>query len=156
MRKFSAKVVPRILADDQKQRRLHNSSNLLHNAQMFDIVIPGDETWCFQYDPKTRWQRKQSKTQSSTRPRKDTHVSLAAQDHTCVFLRSEGIVHYEFIAQGRTVNLQYYFEVMTRLRESIRRKRPELRPDNWVHQKDNASAYDALRDGDFLAKRSII
>jgi len=50
MRKTSAKMVPRILTHDQKQRRLHISSDLLHNAEMFDRVITGDETWCFQYD----------------------------------------------------------------------------------------------------------
>jgi hypothetical protein len=37
MRKFSAKTVPRILTNYQNQRRLHISSDLLHNAEMFDI-----------------------------------------------------------------------------------------------------------------------
>jgi len=44
MRKISAKMVPRILIHDQKQRRLHISSDLLRNAEMFDRVIAGDET----------------------------------------------------------------------------------------------------------------
>jgi len=54
MRKISAKMVPRILTYDQKQRRFHISSDLLCNAEMFDRVITGDETWSFQYDPKTK------------------------------------------------------------------------------------------------------
>ena len=53
MRKMSTKTVPRILTHDQKHR-LHISSDLLHNAEMFDRVITGDETWCFQYDPGTK------------------------------------------------------------------------------------------------------
>jgi hypothetical protein len=44
MRKVSAKIVPQILTDDQKQRRLHISSELSHNAEMFDGFITGDET----------------------------------------------------------------------------------------------------------------
>jgi len=44
MRNISAKMVPRILIHDQKQSWLH----LLRNAEMFDKVITGDETWCFQ------------------------------------------------------------------------------------------------------------
>jgi AraC-like DNA-binding protein len=48
MRKLSAKMVPRMLTDDLKQRRLHISSDLLHNVEMFDRIISGDETWCFQ------------------------------------------------------------------------------------------------------------
>jgi len=51
MRKISAKMVPRILTHDQNKRRLHISSDLLRNAEMFDRVVTGDETWCFQYDP---------------------------------------------------------------------------------------------------------
>jgi len=43
----------------------------------------------------------------------------------CFFDR-KGIVQYEFIAQGQTANQQCYLEVLTRLRESIRRKRPPL------------------------------
>ena len=54
IRKISAKMVPRILTHDQKQLRLHISSDLLSNADMFDRVITGGETWCFQYNPETK------------------------------------------------------------------------------------------------------
>jgi hypothetical protein len=49
-------MVLRILTDDQKQRRLPILSDLLRNAEMFDRVITGDETWCFEYDPDTKRQ----------------------------------------------------------------------------------------------------
>ena len=49
MRKISTKMVPRILTLDQKQHWLHISY-----AEMFDMVITGDEMWCFQYDPETK------------------------------------------------------------------------------------------------------
>jgi len=71
------------------------------------------------------------------------------------FFHHKGIVHYEFIAQGQTVNQQYYLEVLTRLRESVRRKRPGLWPDKWILHHDNAPAHDALRFREFLAKNSI-
>jgi hypothetical protein len=54
VKEISAKMVPRISTHDQKQRRLHILSDLLRNAEMFDRVITGDETWCFQYDPETK------------------------------------------------------------------------------------------------------
>jgi hypothetical protein len=37
-------MVPRILTHDQKKRRLHISSDLLRNAEVFYRVITGDET----------------------------------------------------------------------------------------------------------------
>jgi hypothetical protein len=88
MRKFFAKMVPRILTYDQKQRRFHVSSDLLRKAEMFNRVITGDETCCFQYDPDTQRQSMQWKRQTSVE--KSTHVSVAGQDHACVFLRSQG------------------------------------------------------------------
>jgi len=86
MRKFSTKMVPPNLTHDQEQRRLHILSDLLRNADMFDRVITGDETWCFQYDPETKRQSMQWKKQNSPRPEKNTHVSFAGQEHACVFL----------------------------------------------------------------------
>ena len=78
MRKISTKMVPRILIHDQKQRRrLHISSDILSNAEMFDRVITGGETWCFQYDTETKRQSIQWKTQNSPRPKKNAHVSVA-------------------------------------------------------------------------------
>jgi hypothetical protein len=58
MRKFSPKMVPRILSDDQKRRRLGVCSDLsrqLADANNFlDRVIAIDESLCFQCDPETK------------------------------------------------------------------------------------------------------
>jgi hypothetical protein len=142
MRKISAKMVPRMSIDEWK-RRLHILSDLLHNAETFGRVITGDETWCFQYDPETKHQSTQWKTQNSCRLKK-------------CFFDHKGTVHCKFIAQGQTVNQQCYFEVLTRLWESVRRKRPELWPDKWILYHDNAPAHDALRFCEFLALKFII
>ena len=61
------------------------------------------------------------------------------------FFDQKGIVHYEFIAKGQMVNQQCYMEVLTRLRESVRKKRPRLWPDKWILHHDDAPAHDGLR-----------
>jgi hypothetical protein len=71
------------------------------------------------------------------------------------FFDHKGIVHYEFIAKEHTVNQQCYLEVLSRLQESVRRKRTELWPSEWILRHDSAPAYDALRVHDFLPKKSI-
>jgi hypothetical protein len=63
LRKISAEMVPWILTDDK--HLLHISSDVLHSAEMFERIITGDETWCFQYDPETKCQNMQWKTQNS-------------------------------------------------------------------------------------------
>jgi transposase len=54
------------------------------------------------------------------------------------------------------VNQHCYLEILARLREAVRRRRPELWPDAWILHHDNALAHDALAVREFLAKKSIM
>ena len=83
-------MVPRISTHDQKQRQLHILADLLRKAEMFDWVITGDETGCFQYDPETKQHSMLWKTQNYTSAEKSTRVSVTGQDHASVFLRTQG------------------------------------------------------------------
>ena len=72
------------------------------------------------------------------------------------FFDIRGIVHYEFVPTGQTVNQVYYLEVLERLREKVRRKRPKLFADNsWILHHDNAPAHTALSVREFLATKQI-
>ncbi|UYV82663.1 hypothetical protein LAZ67_22000430 [Cordylochernes scorpioides] len=56
-----------------------------------------------------------------------------------------GVVHQEFLPQGRTVDKEYYLQVMRNLREAIRQKRPDLwKNKNWLLHHDNAPAHTSL------------
>ena len=41
-----------------------------------------------------------------------------------VFFDWKGIVHHEFVPRGQVVNKQLYQEILARLRDAVRRKRP--------------------------------
>jgi histone-lysine N-methyltransferase SETMAR len=53
------------------------------------------------------------------------------------------------------VNQQCYLEVLTRLRDSVWRKKPELWHDKLILHYDNTPAHDELRVHEFVAKKSI-
>jgi hypothetical protein len=89
---------------------------ILHNAEMSDRVTIGNETWCVRPGNKTPEHAVENIEFAS------------AEKHAC--LARKGTVHYEFTAQGQTVNQQCYLEVLTRLRDTVRRKSPKLWPDN--------------------------
>ncbi|UYV67783.1 hypothetical protein LAZ67_5002034 [Cordylochernes scorpioides] len=68
-----------------------------------------------------------------------------------------GVVYHEFLPQGRTVNKEYYLQVMRNLREAIRQKRPDLwKNKNWLLHHDNAPAHTSLLVRDFLAKNNTL
>ena len=66
MRKVCAKMVPKDLAKEQKQRRVTICQDLLKRQDdILDRVITGDETWVYQYNPETKRQSAQWKTANS-------------------------------------------------------------------------------------------
>ncbi len=74
-----------------------------------------------------------------------------------VFMDYNGVVHHEFLPDGQTVNKEYYLGVMRRLREAIRKKRPQLWQNNsWILHHDNAPSHNAHLIREFLAKNNTI
>jgi hypothetical protein len=71
------------------------------------------------------------------------------------FFRIKDIVHFEFIPQGQTVNQAYYVEILKQLHEAVCRKRPEVRPNNWIFHHDHAAAHKVLSVKQFLAQKLI-
>jgi len=70
-----------------------------------------------------------------------------------VFFDWKGIVRHEFVPRGQMVNRQLYQEVIARLRDAVRRKRPELWENHtWTSHHDNAPAHASLLIRSYLAK----
>ena len=91
------------------------------------------------------------------RPKKARQVESKIKGLLTFFFDASGVVHHEYLPEGSTVNQTYYIEVLKRLRNAIRRKRPELwRSGDWFFHHDNAPVHSALRTREFLAKKLFI
>jgi hypothetical protein len=66
-------------------------------------------------------------------------------------------VHYEFVPQGQIVNKHYYVDSLRRLRENVRRNRPEDW-NSWDYflRYYTASVYSAFSMRAFMAKGKMI
>ena len=72
------------------------------------------------------------------------------------FFDQKGIVHKEFVPPGQTVNAALYIEVLKRLGENVRRKRPDQwRNNTWLLHHDSAPAHAALLTRRFLTDKSM-
>ena len=157
MRRVAAKFVPRLLTTEQKEKRLSMCTELKNelesDADLFSKIITGDETWFYGYDPETKQQSSQWKTKNSPRPKKVREVRSNVKTMLIVFFDCRGIIHKEFVPHGQTVN-QHYLEVLRRLRENVRRKRPELwASGDWLLHHDNTPPHTALSVRRYLASQ---
>ena len=160
MRRVSAKLVPRLLSVEQKSNRVSISLECLERSNndpgFLDRIISGDETWVYGYDMETKAQSSVWVEKGSARPKKARQVRSNTKILLTVFFDSQGVVHKEFLPQGQTVNRFYYNDVLRRLRESIRKKRPELWEQNsWFLHHDNAPAHASLQIREFRAKNGM-
>jgi hypothetical protein len=72
------------------------------------------------------------------------------------FFHIKGIVHFEFVSHDQRVNQAYWEEMLMWLYELVRRKRPELWPNDCILHYVNAPAHKALSLKQFLAQKSPI
>jgi hypothetical protein len=115
-------------------------------------IITADETWVYRSDVETKVQSSQWVSNTSLQPKKVRQVRSHVKVMLTVYFDSEGVVHYEFLPQGRTVNKEYYLEVMQRLCEAVMKKRRDAWHENqWMLQHDNPPSHSSFLVCDFLA-----
>jgi len=130
------------------------ATNMLQEAEsdenFMGQIITGDETWVYGYDPETKHQSSQWKSADSPRPKKARQVRSKVKVTLIVLFDMEGIVHYEYVPQGQTVNQQFYLQVLKRLRLTVSRKRPQKwAAGAWALHHDNAPAHSTFHAGIF-------
>ncbi|UYV68501.1 hypothetical protein LAZ67_5004514 [Cordylochernes scorpioides] len=98
MRKVCAKLVPKVLTQDQKELRVLRCKELLDLIQnepdFLNSVVTGDEFWMFEYDPESKRQNCAWHTKSSPRPKKARMSKSRIKTMIIVFFDIRGIVHY--------------------------------------------------------------
>ncbi|KAL4098417.1 hypothetical protein QTP88_023036 [Uroleucon formosanum] len=157
MTKICAKMVPKNLTLEHKDGRRQICVDILEQMEnerdLLKKVITCDETWIFQYDPETKRQSMHWKTSASPKLKKARMSKSKLKAMLIVFFDIKGVIMTKWVPQGQTVNQHYYLQVLTTLRERVRRKRPELwENDSWFLHQDNAPAHSALSVKRFLAK----
>ena len=77
MQKIYAKFVPRVLSEDTKERRCHDSMEMVElinsDPRNLHALVTCDESWIYCYDLETKRQSSQWKQTGSPRPRRPTN-----------------------------------------------------------------------------------
>jgi hypothetical protein len=129
MHRVAAKFVPCVFAEDQKANRVNISQELLDRVSVDEnflkTIITGDRTWVYGYDVKTKAQSSQWVGQGSPQLKRARMSRSNLKVMLVALFDWQGVIHYEFIPHGQTVNKEFYVAVLKHLREAVCRKRPQ-------------------------------
>ena len=129
------------------------ASSSCEDVRFLKNTVIGEESWVYGYDQETKQQSSQWKGTTSPRPMKGRQVRNKTKVKLLALFDPEGIVHHEYPPDGQTINKEFYVEILRRLRESVRRKRPEKWQDgDWMLHHDNAPAHTSHLVQQSLAK----
>ena len=150
-----AKIVPKLLNFEQKQYRMDIAQDMLmtfnDDPDLQKKVITDDESWMYVYDIKTKAQSSKWKRPEELKPKKTPQVRSNVKVLLTVFFDCNGV------PQDRTVNKEYYLEVMRQLRKAIRQKRTELwKNQSWILHHDNTPAHTSMPVREFLIKNKTV
>jgi len=85
-----------------------------------------DETWIYHYTPESKQQSKQWTEASCSAPKKTRSVPSAGNIMASVFWDAEGILFIDYLKKRKIITRKYYSNLIIRLDEKIREKRPGL------------------------------
>lgn len=137
------KWVPHELDERQQERRRNTCEMLLarnKGKRFLHRIVTSDEKWIFFKNPKRMksWVDPGEPATSSARPDR-----FGKKTMLCVWWDQKGIVYYELLKPGETVNAQRYHQQLVKINRALHDKRPNYQQshERLIFLHDNAPAH---------------
>ena len=116
MSKVSARWVPRLLKESEKECRVRCSQEFLTRYEtegdaFLDRIITTDETWLHHFDPETKRMSSVWKTPRTPPPKKARVQKSAGKQMFVYFMDRHGMLLQHRIPEGQTVTAAYYTKI---------------------------------------------
>lgn len=117
MSRVCARWIPRLLTEEQKQRRVMLSQRFLDNVQthgdeFLTNIVTTDETWVYTYDPESKAESSVWKHPGSPPPKKARVSRSVTKVMIILFFDQRGVVLTHTVPHGQTVNGAYFSKVI--------------------------------------------
>lgn len=161
MTKKSAKWVPHLLTDGQKQRRVlmawQSLAMMRRRVNPINQVVMEDESWICAWEPESNRASKQWLRQGEPRPEKVCKEQSTQKVMLTVFFDEIGMIHYETTPTGLGIGGEVYRGILGCFVTALEQKRPDLyrNPHTWALLHDGAPAHRARVCLRFLGEQSI-
>ncbi|GFR86394.1 von Willebrand factor A domain-containing protein 3A [Elysia marginata] len=114
-----------------------------YNVTFLDNIVTGDETWLHHCTPETKQDSMTWKHPSSPVAKKFKVMRSVKKIMGTVCWDSRGVLLFETLQPGETINAARYCQTLDKLREAIRRKRPGQLTNAVILQHNNATPHTA-------------
>lgn len=146
--KVSARWVPRLLTEEQKDARVMNSAICLYlmrdyGDQFWNRFITADETPLPHYMPESKRQCMQWIKPGERPPVHAKSAPSIGKFQVTVFWDCDGIIHVDFCPPRQTINAEYYSNLLQTVHKLLPRKRPGKTRRVPLFLQDNARVHTA-------------
>ena len=158
--KKSARWVPKLLSEAQKQERVRVCSQFVtavhrKSLAMLDDIVTMDETMVSFHTPETKKQSKQWILKGKPGPLKAKVQASRTKQMVLAFFDSKGLIFTNIVPRGSTVNARYIVKVLGIFMKNMRTKRPHMLTRDWFFHWDNAPVHTAAIVRNWFAARDI-
>jgi histone-lysine N-methyltransferase SETMAR len=158
--KKSARWVPKLLSQEQMDRRVETSAAFVKLIQdkgkcFLGKIITMDESAVSMHTPTTKMQSKQWLKKGTPGPIKAKVAASRTKQMVLAFFDNKGVIYTNYVPRGATVNGDYIIKAWKSFLKALRLKRPDLEPGEWMFHWDNAPVHTAEKVQRFLAKKQI-
>ena len=160
IRKICVKFVTRVPREDQKERRCHDSREMIElinsDPAVLDALVTCNESWIYCYDTVTKKQISQWKHVGSPRPKKAKQSKSMYKLLMITFFDSTGMIYMHLVPTGQTVNKENCVEVLREFKKRFHRKRPALFKSGQCHfHQDNTPVHSCFLVTDYFTKMGV-
>ena len=123
---------------------------------LFNHIIMGVENWCFSRDSETKQQSSEWEGKISLPPKKPKFQRSRIKIMLIFYFNSQGLMHKEFVPEGKTVNAEFYEGVMDCLLKHFQHVHPaEFCSRYFFLLHDNAPAHKDASVCQFLTPKNV-
>lgn len=158
--KKSARWVPRLLTDDQKEERVRVCTKFVanvhrHSKAWLNNIVTMDETMLSLHTPETKKMSKRWVKKGTPGPLKARVPASRKKFMVMAFFDAAGLIYSHIVPQGQTVNAAYVVTVLRVFKKKMRQKRPQMMEEGFVFHWDNAPVHTAAVVDQWFATAAI-
>ena len=115
-------------------------------------IVTGDETWVHHFEPETKRQSMEWHRTTSPKKKKFKAIPSAGKVMATVFWDSEGVILFDVLPHGATINSEVYCATLRKLKKRVQRVRRHKNANELLILHDNARPHTSLRTREELTK----